>query len=96
MTPDAPTMVLRLSVPADGELPTVAADVAVKIAEHLGRSPAEAKAATDTIQALMADVAPNGRGGDDITFEFHRVDDQLRIEARCAGRTAQARHPLPT
>jgi hypothetical protein len=93
MTPDAPTMVLRLSVPADGEFPTVAADVAVKIAEQLG-SAAGAKTAGATIQALVADVAPNGSGAADITFEFHRVADQLRIEVRCAGRTSQAQHPL--
>ena len=93
---DAPTMVLRLSVPADGEFPTVAADVAVKIAEHLGRSAADAKMAGESIQALMADVAPAGRATGEITFEFHRVDEELRIEARCAGRTSQTRHPLPT
>jgi hypothetical protein len=93
---DAPTMVLRLSVPADGEFSTVAADLAVKIAEHLGRSAADAKMAGESVQALIADVTPAGRTGDVLTFEFHRVDDQLRIEARCAGRTAQARHPLPT
>lgn len=92
---DAPTMVLRLSVPAGGEFPTVAADLAVKIAEQLGRSAGEAKSAGESIQALIADVAPVG-DGEAITFEFHRVDDQLRIEARCAGRTSQTRHPLPT
>jgi hypothetical protein len=91
MTLDAPTMVLRLSVPADGEFPTVAADVAVKVAEQLG-SKSDAKAAGDTVQALVAKVAPNGTA--EITFEFHRVDDQLRIEARCADRTSQAHHSL--
>jgi len=93
MTLDAPTMVLRLSVPADGEFPTVAADVAVKVAEQLGTT-IDAKAAGATIQALVAKVAPNGSGTAEITFEFHRVNDQLRIEARCAGRTSEAHHPL--
>jgi hypothetical protein len=90
---DAPTMVLRLSVPADGEFPTLAADVAVKVAEQLG-STGDAKAAGDTVQALVAKVAPNGSAAAEITFEFHRVDDQLRIEARCADRTSQAHHSL--
>ena len=86
-------MLLRLSVPADGEFPTLAADVAVKVAEQLG-STTDAKAAGATIQALVAKVAPNGSAAAEITFEFHRVDDQLRIEARCADRTSQAHHPL--
>jgi hypothetical protein len=93
MTLDGPTMVLRLSVPADREFSTVVADVAVKVAEQLG-STADAKTAGETVQALVAKVAPNGSGAAEITFEFHRVNDQLRIEARCAGRTSQAHHPL--
>jgi hypothetical protein len=57
-------------------------------------STADAKTAGETVQALVAKVAPNGSGAAEITFEFHRVNDQLRIEARCAGRTSQAHHPL--
>jgi hypothetical protein len=100
-TPGAPTMVLRLSVPATGEFPQVAADLAVKVAEHLGRPAADARATSDTIQGLVLDVAPDGgagqsAGGSDITFEFHQVNGELRIEARCEGRSSAARHPLPT
>jgi hypothetical protein len=94
--PDAPTMVVRLTLPAAGEFPDVAADLAVKIAEHLGRSNSDAQATGETIQALVADVAPRDTDSAEITFEFHQVDDELRIEAKCAGRSSQARHPLPT
>jgi hypothetical protein len=95
MTPDAPTMVLRLSVPSADEFRAIAAEVAPRIAEYVGTPPAEAKATGGTIHTLASAVA--GRDGDgDITFEFHRVDGELRIDAQCAGRTSRARHPLPT
>ena len=90
-------MVLRLSVPAAGALSSVAPDVAIKIAEYLGRSEPDAHATGEAVKALTAQVAPSGtNGSDEITFEFHQVDDELRIEARCAGRSSEARHPLPT
>jgi hypothetical protein len=95
--PHAPGLVLRLSLPIAGEFAGIAPEAAVKIAELLGRSGAEARAAGETIEALVADVAPaSGASADDITFEFHQSDGELRIEARCAGRSSQARHPLPT
>jgi hypothetical protein len=95
MTPDAPTMVLRLSVPASDEFRAIAVELGAKIAEYAGTTAAEAKSTVQTIQALATDVA--GHDVDtDITFEFHRVGDELRIDAHCAGRTARARHPLPT
>jgi hypothetical protein len=105
MTRDAPTMVLRLSVPAGGEFPKIAADLAARVAEHLGGSKSEAKATGESIHALVAEVAPHRadaaeRAGQedvpDITFEFHQIHGALRIEARCAGRSSEARHPLPT
>jgi hypothetical protein len=96
MTSDAPTLVLRLSVPAGDEFRAVAADMAVKIAEHLGGRATDAALTAETIQALAADVAPPADEDSDITFEFHRVHDELRIEAQCAGRSSNARHPLPT
>ena len=90
-------MVLRLSVPAAGAVPSVAADLAVKIAESLGQSASDASATGEAVKALAARVAPPGTGGsDEITFEFHHIDGELRIEARCAGRSSEARHPLPT
>jgi hypothetical protein len=88
-------MVLRLSVPSDGAFPSIASDLAIKIAEFLGRP--DAAAAGEAVKALAAKVAPSGADkSDEITFEFHQVDGELRIEARCAGRSSEARHPLPT
>ena len=97
-------MVLRLTVPAAGEFSGVAADLAVKVAEYLGRPSADARSARDTIQGLVSDVVPGGGASaagpasveSDITFEFHQINGELRIEARCAGRSSEARHPLPT
>jgi hypothetical protein len=37
---------------------------------------------------------PDGSAGAEITFEFHQDGDELRIEARCADRSSEARHPL--
>jgi hypothetical protein len=97
--PEAPTMVLRLTVPATGAFPGVAAELAVKIAEHLGRPDASAKSTRETVQGLVSEVAPGaGASGhdSDITFEFHQINGELRIEARCGSRSSEARHPLPT
>ena len=87
-------MVLRLSLPAAREFAAVAAAAAVKIYELLGHSASDAKAAAAAVEELAAAVVADG-AGEDITFEFHRRDGELRIEARCAGRTSQARHTLP-
>ncbi len=94
--PEAPTLVLRLSVPAGSEFRTVATDLAVKVAEYLGQSPAEAAAAGAIIEALAAEVGSADAGSPDIIFEFHQADDELRIAAQCAGRSSVATHPLPT
>jgi hypothetical protein len=98
-------MVLRLSVPAASAFRGVAVDLATKVAEYLGRHgqdeqpsapSANSGQAAAAIDALVAEVAPRGESGADITFEFHEIDGELRIEARCDGRSSQARHPLPT
>jgi hypothetical protein len=95
--PGAPTLVLRLSLPAGSDFHAVAADVAVKIAEYLGYSPDDAKNAGQSVDSLASEVV-NGRDAHDadVTFEFHRIDDELHIDAKCAGRSSRARHPLPT
>ena len=92
-----PDLVLRLSLPTAGDFAGVAPEAAVKIAELLGHTGADARAAGETIEALAADVAPpSDPDAGDITFEFHQSHGELRIEAHCAGRSSQARHPLPT
>ena len=90
--PGAPTMVLRLSLPAGEDFRAVAIDLARKVAEYVGCPPPDGAKVVASLESLAATVAPNGSG--DIEFEFHRVDEELRIEARCAGRTSEARHPL--
>lgn len=92
----APDLVLRLSLPVARDFAGVAPEAAVKIAELLGHSAADARSAGDTIEALAADVAPRGGAAVEITFEFHQSHGELRIDARCEGRSSRARHPLPT
>jgi len=89
----APDLVLRLSLPSAGDFARIAPEAAVKIAELLGQTRDDARAAAETTEALIADVAP---AAGDITFEFHQSYGELRIEVHCAGRSSQARHPLPT
>jgi hypothetical protein len=93
----APDLVLRLSLPTTGDFAGIAPAAAVKIAELLGHTVADARAAGETVEALVVDVTPpSGPDADDITFEFRQSHGELRIEAHCAGRSSQARHPLPT
>ena len=35
------------------------------------------------------------RTTDDVAFEFHKLDRELKIEARSNGRSSEARIPLP-
>jgi hypothetical protein len=94
--PDTPTMLVRVSVPAGGEFRAVAADLAAKVAEYLGQQASEASSAREIVHSLVAEVVPRDHPAADITIEFHRTNGDLRIEARCAGRSSEARHPLPT
>lgn len=87
-------MVLRLSVPAGEGFRPVAVDVAMKVAEYVGCTPSDAPKVAALLESLAWTVAPNGNASADIEFEFHQGDEELRIEARCAGRTSEARHPL--
>jgi hypothetical protein len=92
--PEARALILRLSVPAQGGLRTVASDVATKVAAFLGSELPDAESVGATLEALAERVAPAGTQGD-ITFEFSEVDRQLLIRARCAGRSSEARCALP-
>jgi hypothetical protein len=87
-------MVLRLSLPAGEDFRAVAVDLAMKVAEYVGCTPPDGAKVVALLESLAATVAPNGNTSGDIEFEFHQVDEELRIEARCAGRTSVARHPL--
>ena len=87
-------MVLRLSVPAHDGFRVVAVDLAVKVAEYVGCAPPDVSKVVALLESLAAKVASDSSGSD-VTFEFHQLDDELRIEARCGDRKSEARHPLP-
>ena len=87
-------MVLRLSVPAGEGFRPVAVDLAVKVAEYVGCPPTDATKVAALLESLAWTVAPNGNASADITFEFHQIGGELRIDAECAGRSSEARHPL--
>ena len=88
------TVVLRLSVPAQGGLRAVATEVAMRLAAYLGSTEPDAESAGVTLEGLAERVAPLGSEGD-ILFEFSEVDRELLIRARCNGRSSEARYPLP-
>ncbi len=90
----AATLVLLLSVPADGELRPIVADIAAKVAEYLGDARADAGTVTAAVETVAAQVAPPGTA-DDITFEFRESEGELLIEARCGSRSSEVRCPLP-
>ena len=94
-TEAAPTLLLRLSLPASGGFRTVATDLAAKVGEYLGQRPPDAKATAAAIESLAAKLASRDDKAE-ITFEFHQLNGELRIEARCEGRSSEARTPLPT
>lgn len=86
-------MVLRLSLPSGDGFRALAVDVAARVAEYVGCEPPDTTKVAAILESLAAEVTPNG-GTEDITFEFHKVDEELRIEAACAGRTSEGRHQL--
>jgi hypothetical protein len=89
MTPGAPALVLRLSVPVADGFRAVARDLATKVAEYVGCAPDDAARATAVLESLAAEVAPGDAAGD-VTFEFHQVGEELRIDARCGSRSSNA------
>lgn len=87
-------LVLRLSVPAGGDLRGVAADIAKRVAEYLGnRAPYRASVAA-ALDGIAAQVEP-ASGEAEITFEFRELDGELLIQAHCGSRSSEVRCPLP-
>ena len=84
--------VLRMSVPASGDMAAIGSEMAVKLAEQLGVAAAAAATVGAAIADLARDVCPGG--ADDVSFEFHKSDTELKIEARQDGRHSQTRIPL--
>ena len=94
--PGAPALVLRLSLPAGGAYRHVAKELATKVAGYLGIEPdtGAVHAALDGLASKVA--AENGDEDKEITFEFRQTEGQLLIHARCAGRSSETRHRLPS
>jgi hypothetical protein len=88
-----PAALVSISVPVQGELRPIVAEVAAKLAEFLNQDGDVAAFAT-ALDALTERVAP-GPGQAEITFEFREADTGLLITARCGGRTSEVRCPLP-
>ena len=85
-------LVLRLSLPASGDIAGVGPDVAAKLGEQLGLDAAAAaqlgKALPDLVRTLAAS------GTNDVSFEFHKQPGELAIHARCDDRSSDVRVPL--
>ena len=109
---DASTLVLRISIPAGAEYQVIVKELAAKVAAFLGDTDPDGRAtadALDEVTRVIKSGAP-GRAGsdgsghgannpnndDEIIFEFRQTDDALLIRARGAGRSADARRPLPS
>ena len=87
-------LVLRLSVPAAGDLRSVATEVATRVAGYLGDRPPDEAAVTAALDAVAARVAPASKDAE-ITFDFRAVNGELLIEAQCGTRSSEVRCPLP-
>ena len=85
---------LRLSVPAGGDLRSVATDVATRVAAYLGDRAPDSQAVAAALDAVASNVAPRA-GEADITFDFRGVGGELVIEAQCGSRSSEVRCPLP-
>lgn len=84
--------VLRMSVPASGDMTGIGAEMAVKLAEQLGAAGPDAAGVATAITDLARTVS--AEGGHDVSFEFHKSDTELTIEARQNGRSSETRIPL--
>ena len=95
-TPGSPALEMRLWVPADGSLRSIASELATKVAEHLGTNAPDARSLGDTIERVASKLGNSGSPeGQNIRFSFRQVSGELVIEARCNGEASEVRHPLP-
>jgi hypothetical protein len=94
---DESTLVLRVSVPTGDAYHTIAKELAAKVAAYVGDPDPDGKAAVAAIDEVMSRVLPDGGRHDaEVEFEFRRTDEELLIQARCDGRSADSRRPLPS
>ena len=87
-------MLLRLSVPAGGDLKVVAVDVAKRVAEYLREGAPDTMGLKVAVEGVASKVAPAATDGE-ITFDFREVNGELQIEAHCGSRSSEVRCPLP-
>jgi hypothetical protein len=85
---------LRLSVPAGGDLRLVVIDVAKRVAEYLRDRAPDNASVTAAVERLSAHVAPAASDAE-ITFDFREINGELQIEAHCGSRSSEVRCPLP-
>lgn len=85
-------LVLRVSVPSSGEFTSVGTDIAAKLAEQLAIAPPHAARVAAAIGELARQV--DRAGAAEVSFEFHKIDAELKVEARQDDRTADTRVPL--
>ncbi len=70
--------VLRISVPASGQLGALGPELGAKLAEQMGLAPARAA----KVGEAMAELAAGLETAPDISFEFRKDGAELCIEAR--------------
>src|SRR5215208_1557148 len=87
-------LVLRLSVPAGGDLRPIATELATRVAQYLGDRGPDGAAVAAALDGVAARVAP-ASGDAEITFDFREVGGELVIEAHCGSRSSEVRCPLP-
>lgn len=84
-------LVLRIAFPATGDLRDIAGAVAAKVAEQLGVE-GQGNGLGEALDDLARRLEPGADG--EVAFEFHKLDRQLKIEARAGDRSVEARLPL--
>ena len=84
---------LRLSLPASGDLRAIAGELAAKMAAQFGVQAEGDGGLASTIEELARRVHPAADAV--LALEFHKLDRELKIEARSDGRASEARIPLP-
>ena len=84
-------LVLRIAFPATGDLRDIAGAVTANVAEQLGVE-GQGNRLGEALDDLARRLEP--AADRDIAFEFHKLDRELKIEARSGDRTLEARVPL--
>src|SRR4051812_43391585 len=80
-------MLLRLSVPAGGDLRGVVVDVAKRVSEYLREGPPDPNGLRAAIEGVVKKVAPAATDTE-ITFDFREMNGELQIEAHCGSRSS--------